>query len=119
MHDPNYEVVNTHIQPFQWGECMLIGGFAFIGLGCSTRGFQLEEAARGAVIMYLEIPFVYLLQWFVFGQSVSWTEISGVALVLVGTIGTAVEKVLIEKRKRLRNLNTKVQIETPIVFPKT
>jgi len=98
---------------------MLIGGFAFIGLGCYTRGFQLEEAPRGTIIMYLEIPFVYLLQWLVFGQSVSLTEISGVALVLVGTIGTAVEKIFIDKQIRLRVLNTNYQVETSIVLPKT
>ena len=41
----------------EWGLCLAVGAAAFIGLGCSTRGFQLEEAPRGAIIMYLEIPF--------------------------------------------------------------
>jgi len=94
---------------------MLIGLIAFIGLGCSTRGFQLEEGPRGAIIMYLEVPYVYLLQWMVFGWGVSWKELSGVMLVLVGTIGTAVEKVLIDKRKRLKIVDGKIQSTDPYV----
>lgn len=75
-----------------------MGAMAFIGLGCYTRGFQLEEAPRGAIIMYLAIPFSYFLQWVVFGRSVSWTELGGVLLVVFGTVGSALEKVFIEKR---------------------
>lgn len=101
MHISDYKIVNVNIPLVLWGECILIGAVAFIGLGCYTRGFQLEEAPRGAIIMYLAIPYAYFLQWLVFGQGVSWTELGGVLLVVLGTVGSAVEKVIIiSKQKR-------------------
>jgi len=100
MHVSDYKIVNVNLSAFLWGECILIGAIAFIGLACFTRGFQLEEAPRGAIIMYLAIPFSYFLQWLAFGSGVSCSEFCGILLILFGTVASAVEKILIEKRKR-------------------
>jgi len=110
------EVVNLHIEPFQWGDSVLVGVFSLIGLGCCTRGFQLEEAPRGAILMYLEIPLIYFLQWIVFGRGVSWTELSGIVLVLLGSVGTAAEKVFADKRERMKTVNAVLEREASGAF---
>merc|ERR1719412_1175237 len=82
----NHAVFNEDITPVQWAQCAGIGVVAFVGLGCSTRGFQLEEAPRGAIIMYLEIPFVYVAQAIFFKTPTTVVELLGVGLVLLGTV---------------------------------
>ena len=52
-------IVQLTMPRIYWAYCVAIGLVAFVGLGCSTRGFQIEQAPRGAMIMYLEIPFMY------------------------------------------------------------
>lgn len=96
------KIINVYIKPLQWGDCLLIGAIAFIGLGFFTRGFQLEEAPRGAIIMYLEIPFIYFAQWIMFGRGVSLAELSGICLVLSGNVGAATEKILIDRGRNLK-----------------
>jgi len=82
----------VHIEQVKWVQFIAIGFLAYISLGFLTLGFQMEEAPRGAIIMYIEIPFNYLAQWAMFHCGVSLMELCGVGLVLAGTIGTALEK---------------------------
>ena len=46
----------------------------------------LPEAARASVMNILEIPFAYVLQYFVFGESISALGMVGVALVCSGML---------------------------------
>ena len=59
----------------------------FAGLALQTVGYQLEEAAKAGVMTVLEIPFAYLLQYYVFGDDVSSLGILGVSLVVIATMG--------------------------------
>ena len=51
-HDARTVIFNGGVDTSTWAWCVGIGVVAFIGLGCSTRGVQLEEAPRGAIVMY-------------------------------------------------------------------
>jgi len=89
-HEGNRTMVNIYITPFQWFECVCLSFTALFAMGCLTLGFQLETAPRGAIMMYVEIPFVYLVEYFL-GMRMTTLEMFGVALVLGGTLGNAVE----------------------------
>ena len=90
-HDARTVIFDGGVDASTWAVCVGVGVVAFVGLGCSTKGFQLEEAPRGAIVMYLEIPFMYAAQAWVFGVRPSATEIIGVSLVLLACLVSATE----------------------------
>jgi drug/metabolite transporter (DMT)-like permease len=87
-------IVNLDITTDAWLLCVGVGLLAFVGLGASTRGFQLEEAPRGAIIMYMEIPGVYAAQWACFGVAPAALEVCGVLVVLAACVSMTVEKLM-------------------------
>lgn len=59
------------MEPFQWGIGICIGTIVTIALCTITLGFQLEEAPRGAMIMYLEVPLIIVAEYFMFDIAMS------------------------------------------------
>lgn len=90
--DDGTEILKLHIEPLEWCQLIIFGTVSCIALGCVTLGFQMEEAPRAAIIMYLDITFSILAQWVIFNRWLSLMELCGVGLVLVGTVSAAVEK---------------------------
>lgn len=80
----------TAVNTFQYpelspGRIMLLlvaAMVGFAGLGLQTYGYQHEEASKASVMTFLEIPFAYLLQHFVFQQTVNGWGLAGVSLVM-------------------------------------
>jgi len=99
------ELSLTQITPSQWARCIIIGCVGFLGLSCYTIGFQLEEAPRGAIVMYLELPLMYIAQWIVFGQGVSLMELCGLIVLICGIMGASIEKIIMSKQKEVATLN--------------
>merc|ERR1719320_1593042 len=95
-----YELTLIEITAWQWFECIVVGAVAFAGLACLTIGFQLEEAPRGSVVMYLEIPIMYIAQWVFFGEGISCTELVGVVIMILGILGAAGEKIVMIRMGR-------------------
>jgi len=85
-------------------ECILIGAVGFSGLACFTIGFQLEHAPRGCIVMYVEIPIMYVAQWIAFGEGITLTELIGVLIMICGIVGSAVEKIMIIRKVSSENL---------------
>jgi len=77
-HDIN-KIVKFDIEPYKWGYFVCIGVLCTFALGCWTRGFQLEEAPRGSIVAYLEVPITFVAQWILFGLGVTWIELCGVS----------------------------------------
>jgi len=70
-HDNDRIIFNLHMEPFQWGIGICIGTIVTIALCTITLGFQLEEAPRGAMIMYLEVPLIIVAEYFMFDIAMS------------------------------------------------
>jgi len=60
---------------------MALVGFA--GLGLQTYGYQREQAARASAMCFLEIPFSYVLQYFMFRDLLAPVQGLGMILVVV------------------------------------
>jgi len=93
------ELTFIDITTSQWCKCIVVGLVAFSAVSFTTIGFQLEEAPRGSVIMYFEIPFMYIAQWVIFGEGISSTELLGVLFMITGSLGPMVEKIIMIKRE--------------------
>lgn len=102
MNNSVDNIFDFYIKPFTLGQCVLLGTCYVIGYGFYTRGFQLEEAPKGTIMIYLQIPVVYILQYIMFHQGASVVEITGACLMVFGTAGTVVEK--------MSNTRTKEQL---------
>jgi len=106
-HDsPDRELTLVELSTRQWVECIVVGAIAFSALACFTIGFQLEQAPRGCIVMYMEIPIMYVAQWIVFGQGISLIELIGVLIMICGIMGSAVEKILIMRKEASESLIT-------------
>jgi len=92
------EFALIQISRIQWGQCITIGAIGFSALACNTIGFQLEEAPRASIVMYLEIPLMYVAQWAVFGKGISLTELCGVVILVISVLGAAIEKLVMLRR---------------------
>ena len=60
---------------------------------------EREEAAKASVMTILEIPFAYLLQFFVFGDELNTLGIGGVTLVCCGTMLNLLRHYLVQPNK--------------------
>jgi len=113
MHNSvNVELSLVEMTSYQWARCIVIGCVGFLGLSCYTIGFQLEEAPRGAIVMYLGLPLMYVAQWIVFGQGISVMELCGVLVLICGIMGASIEKIILTKQKNEATLNFITSVES-------
>jgi len=110
MMDTINNIFDVYITPVRWGETVILGVLVFVSFGCYTQGFQLEEGPTGALMMYLQIPVTYILQYIFFQQGASLIEITGSFLIMLGAMGTVVEKTYMTKMESSK-LNQKQKWE--------
>eukprot|EP00315_Gephyrocapsa_oceanica_P053734 CAMPEP_0185495718 /NCGR_PEP_ID=MMETSP1366-20130426/17777_1 /TAXON_ID=38817 /ORGANISM="Gephyrocapsa oceanica, Strain RCC1303" /LENGTH=390 /DNA_ID=CAMNT_0028104753 /DNA_START=1 /DNA_END=1173 /DNA_ORIENTATION=- len=66
---------------------VLIAGIGFFGLAMQTIGYQkVESTATAAVMAYLEVPFVFLLQSLFFGEAADAVKLLGVTLIVASGV---------------------------------
>ncbi|EOD08005.1 hypothetical protein EMIHUDRAFT_106350 [Emiliania huxleyi CCMP1516] len=66
---------------------VLIAGIGFFGLAMQTSGYQkVESTATAAVMAYLEVPFVFLLQSLFFGEAADAVKLLGVTLLVASGV---------------------------------
>jgi len=81
------EVFDGRIYPW---DASLLGGLSFLALCLQTRGFQVAEASVAAMMCYVQVPFSYILQFFVFNQIPSFLSAFGaLCLVLAAVLNVA------------------------------
>ena len=62
-------------------------GIGFFGLAMQTIGYQkVESTATAAVMAYLEVPFVFLLQSLFFGEAADAVKLLGVTLIVASGV---------------------------------
>ncbi len=76
----------TPLTPEQWGLLALQGLLGAISMGCVTQALSLAEASLVAPLDFLRLPFVALLAYLFFGQSVSMTTWIGGAVIFAATL---------------------------------
>lgn len=70
--------------------CMLsIAPCSFLAQILISRGFQLEKAATGAAVNYLQVFFGALFGWIFFKEPLTWLSIFGVILIFGGVLAIA------------------------------
>jgi len=91
---------------------LLIGLMAlvsFAGLGFQTFGYQVEEAARASAMNFLEIPFSYVLQWWMFGDLLSPLQGLGMTIVVMSGLGNLYP---VESPESRQQINERVPFST-------
>ena len=76
-------------QPIDWLLLVAIGACTQVGQVFLTMGLSLERAGRATSVGYIQICFAMLWQLAVFGDVPSATTLVGAALIVVGTLVTA------------------------------
>jgi len=105
-HDHGNIILKFNMEPHWW---LVLIGMAVLNVIviCSiTIGFQFEEAPKGTIIMYLDIPIYIAFEYVLFDREVTWIEICGVSLAVIGAIGISAEKILKRRRHRLLTIQT-------------
>ena len=76
---------DSDFQLIKWVLIVCATFTGFLGLALQTLGYQLEQAARASVMTVLEIPFAYLLQYFLFREPITRLGLIGTSLVIAAT----------------------------------
>ncbi|KAL3663020.1 hypothetical protein V7S43_011963 [Phytophthora oleae] len=76
-----------------WRAIIGTGIFAFCGQMLLTRGFQLEKAGVAAVMRYLQVVFVFILDSIILGEHIDHWSIVGAFIIVSGAVVIAVRKV--------------------------
>ncbi|WP_420859026.1 DMT family transporter [Marivivens marinus] len=65
-----------------WGWIGFQAVTSIIGVGCLTKGYQLGEATYVAINEYALLVFASVFAWVLWGQTLSWTELAGMAMIV-------------------------------------
>lgn len=75
--------------PTDWICMLFIAPCSFLAQILISRGFQLEKAATGAAVNYLQVFFGAFFGWVFFNEPLTWLSILGVVLIFGGVLAIA------------------------------
>lgn len=75
-----------------WPLLFLCGVTGFTANVTMTRGFQLTEAATGALIRNSDVPIAFILQAIFLHEPVTSTAAAGAVCIFIASVGVAFEK---------------------------